>query len=41
VPQLDVATVVLALAGLGLATGFAILAGMVSARMFFDASREG
>ncbi len=38
-PQLDLGTVLLALAGLGVAVGFAVLAGTVSARVFFDASR--
>jgi hypothetical protein len=37
---LDLATVLLASAGLGIAVGFAVLAGTVSARVFFDASRE-
>jgi hypothetical protein len=38
-PQVDLATIVLAVAGLGLAIGLAILAGTVTARVFFDASR--
>ncbi len=38
-PQLDLATVLLAFAGLGVAVAFAILAGTVSARVFFDATR--
>lgn len=38
-PQIDLGTVLLALAGLGVAIGFAVLAGTVSARVFFDASR--
>lgn len=38
-PQIDVGTVLLAFAGLGVAVGFAVLAGTVSARVFFDASR--
>jgi len=36
---IDLGTVLLALAGLGVAVGFAVLAGTVSARVFFDASR--
>lgn len=39
-PELDVATVLLTLAGLGVAVAFAVLAGTVTARVFFDASRE-
>lgn len=38
-PSLDLATVFLALAGLAVAVGFAVLAGRVSARVFFDATR--
>jgi len=38
-PQVDLATIFLAIAGLGLAVGFAVLAGTVTARVFFDASR--
>lgn len=38
-PELDLGTLLLALAGLGVAVGFAVLAGTVSARVFFDASR--
>ena len=37
---LDLATILLVCAGLGIAVGFAVLAGTVSARVFFDASRE-
>jgi hypothetical protein len=37
--SIDLATVLLACAGLGVAVGFAVLAGTVSARVFFDASR--
>lgn len=36
---IDLATVLLASAGLGVAVAFAILAGTVSARVFFDATR--
>jgi len=39
-PPLDLGTILLALAGLVVAVAFAILAGTVSARVFFDASRE-
>ena len=38
-PQFDFGTVLLALAGLGVAVGFDVLSGTVSARVFFDASR--
>ncbi len=38
-PQIDLATVLLIAAGLALAIAFAILAGTVSARVFFDATR--
>lgn len=38
-PQLDIGTLVLASAGLGLAVSFAVLAGVVTARLFFHASR--
>ncbi len=37
--QIDLATILLACAGLGVAVAFAILAGTVSARVFFDATR--
>ena len=40
VPQLDLATLFLACAGLGVGVSLAVLAGIVSARVFFDASRE-
>jgi len=39
VPQLDLPTILIA-GGLGLAIIFAVLAGVVSARVFFDASRD-
>ena len=39
-PEIDPGTIALVLVGLGVAVAFAILAGMVSARVFFDASRE-
>jgi hypothetical protein len=38
--QLDFASVALALAGIAAAAVFAVLAGWMSARVFFDASRE-
>ncbi len=38
-PQLDLPTILIA-GGLGLAIIFAVLAGVVSARVFFDASRD-
>jgi hypothetical protein len=38
-PQIDLASVLLVTAGLAIAVAFAILAGTVSARVFFDASR--
>ena len=38
-PQLDLATILLVTAGIGIAILFAILAGTVSARVFFDATR--
>ena len=37
--QIDLATILLVCAGLGVAVAFAILAGTVSARVFFDATR--
>ena len=39
--QLDVATVLAALAGLGVGVALAILAGRVSFRVILDASRRG
>ena len=38
-PQIDLATVLVVIAGMGVAILFAILAGTVSARVFFDATR--
>jgi len=38
-PQLDLATALVALAGLGLAVSFAVVAGIATARVFFHASR--
>lgn len=38
-PQIDLATVALPVAGLGLVVGLAVLAGKMTARVFFDASR--
>jgi hypothetical protein len=38
--QFDLASVLLAVAGIGIASAFAVLAGTVSARIFFDATRE-
>ena len=38
-PQLDLITVVLSVAGFAVAIGFAILAGAATARVFFHASR--
>ena len=38
-PPIDLATALLALAGLAIAVSFAVLAGTISARVFFDASR--
>ena len=38
--QLDVWTALLALAGIAVVSGFAIVAGAVSARIFFDATNE-
>jgi hypothetical protein len=38
--QLDLGSTILALAGVLVASAFAVLAGAVSARVFFDASRE-
>lgn len=38
--QLDLSTALLALAGIAAASAFAVLAGVVSARVFFDATRE-
>ena len=38
--QIDLASVLLALAGIAVATGFAVLAGTVSARVFFDATSD-
>lgn len=37
-PSIDVATVLLVLAGLSVAVIFAVLAGKLSARIFFDAT---
>ena len=39
--QLDPATIVAVLAGLGIGIALAILAGRASARVIFDASRRG
>jgi len=36
--QFDLASVLLALGGIGVVCGFAVLAGAVSARVFFDAT---
>jgi hypothetical protein len=38
-PQIDLGTILAVFAGLGIAVAFAVLAGTVSARVFFDASR--
>jgi hypothetical protein len=38
--QLDLTSVLLTVAGLGIASAFAILAGAVSARVFFDATSD-
>ena len=37
--QIDLGTVLLALAAFGAAVGFAVLAGALTARVFFDATR--
>ncbi len=37
--QVDLGTILLAFAGLSVAVGFAVLAGTISARVFFDATR--
>ncbi len=37
-PSIDLATVLLVVVGLGIAVALAVLAGKVSARVFFDAS---
>lgn len=37
-PQLDVATILLALGGLGLAVSFAVVTGIATARVFFHAT---
>jgi hypothetical protein len=36
----DPSTIILALVGVGAAVGLAVVAGTVSARVFFDASRD-
>lgn len=36
--QLDIGTIIFATAGLGLAVSFAVVAGVVSARVFFHAT---
>jgi hypothetical protein len=38
--QFDLASALLAIAGIGIASAFAVLAGRVSARVFFDATGE-
>lgn len=38
--QIDLATVLLAVTGIAVASAFAVLAGTVSARVFFDATRD-
>jgi len=38
--QIDLGTLLFAGAGLGLAVSFAVLAGIVSARVFFNATRD-
>jgi len=38
--QFDLASALFAIAGIGIASAFAVLAGAVSARVFFDATRE-
>ena len=38
--QFDLSSVLLALAGIAVVSGFAVLAGAVSARVFFDATNE-
>lgn len=38
--QIDFGAVILALAGIGAASAFAVLAGTVSARVFFDATKD-
>jgi len=39
-PQIDLGAVLFTSAGLGLAVSFAVLAGIVSARVFFNATRD-
>ena len=39
-PQIDVGTIIFASAGLGLAISFAVLVGVVTARLFFHATLD-